>query len=212
MMTAFQPANEQLGYFFHTPAQANELGSPQLDVVLRPTPSGEHFDPVSFMCQTTAPTGLTKLRVTHPWEQEKSYRINAGEIIIEDARLAQVKAFTFGGSLQIDSDARRTLCRLASPAPLLEHSLHEHSLEERMIEEVYILFAQRRAAQDDDDFESKLANVDPVLLYRACLKALADKFEHFPATDEAQGRFRQFLHNTTAAWQDETIPALADLL
>ena len=211
-MTAFQPANEQLGYFFHPPAQANDLGSSQLDVVLRPTPSGEHFDPVSFMCQTTTSTGTTKLHVTHPWEQETSYRINPGEIVIEDARPVQVKAFTFGGSLQIDSDARRTLCQLASPAPLLQHSVQEHSLEERVIEEVYILFAQRRAAQDDDNFESKLTNVEPLQLYRACLKALADKFEHFPATDEAQRRFRQFLLKTTAAWQNEAIPPLADLL
>jgi hypothetical protein len=211
-MAVFQPVNEQLGYCFHPPADPHELGHPQLDVVIRATPTGEHFDPESFTCLNATVSGSTKLHVVHPWTQDTTYRISAGEIAIEDARHEQVKAFTFGGTLQIETDARRTVCRLASPVPLLEHARQTLSLEEHLIEEVFVLFAQRRAVQDDDVFERRLAAADPLQLYHACLKTLHEKFEHFPATDDVHRRFRQFLLNATQPLKDEVVPALVDLL
>jgi hypothetical protein len=211
-MAVFQPVNEQLGYCFHPPADPHELGHPQLDVVIRSTPTGEHFDPESCTCPIATASGSTKLAIVHPWIQDTTYRISAGEIVIEDARHEQVKAFTFGGTLQIESDARRTVCRLASPAPLLEHARQTLSLEELFIEEVLILFAQRRAVQDDDVFESRLAAADPLQLYQACLLALQAKFEHFPAPDEPQRRFKQFLHTATESFSADVTPALAELL
>src|SRR5512138_232629 len=131
-MATFHPINEQLGYRFHSPAGEYDLGHPQLDVVIRPTPTGEHFDPESFTCLAAAASGSTRLHVIHPWAQENTYRVCAGEVVIEDARPEQIKAFTFGGTLRIDSDARRTVCQLASPAPLLEHSRRALSLEEHL--------------------------------------------------------------------------------
>jgi hypothetical protein len=210
-MAVFQPVNEQLGYCFHPSANPHEPGHPQLDVVIRSTPTGEHFDPESFTCPIATTSGSAKLSVVHPWTQDTTYRICAGEIVIEDARHEQVKTFTFGGTLQIESDARRIVCRLASPAPLLEHARQTLSLEEHLIEEVLILFAQRRAVQDDDVFENHLAAADPLQLYHACLAALAEKFAHFPASDEAHRRFKQFLHSAVSTFSAETVD-LADLL
>jgi hypothetical protein len=148
----------------------------------------------------------------HPWTQDTIYRVCAGEIDIEDVRHEHVKAFTFGGELCIDSDARRTVCQIISPAPLLEHARQTLSLEEHLIEEVIILFAERRAAQDDDVFDRRLAATDPLQLYRACLVALDEKFAHFPADNEVHRRFKHFLHDATQTLADEVVPALADLL
>ncbi len=211
-MATFQPINEHLGYSFHPPADAHDIGHPQLDAVIRPTPSGEHFDPESFACLVAANADTTQLHVVHPWTQETTYRACAGEIVIEDARHEQVKAFTFGGTLQIDSDVRRTICRLISSAPLLAHSKQTLSLEELLIEEVAILFAQRRAAQDDDAFERKLAAVDPPQLYHACLNELNEKFTNFPATDDAHRRLKKFLLNATQSLKEDVVPSLAELL
>lgn len=211
-MAIYQPVNEQLGYCFHAPVAEHDLGHPQLDVVIRPDPTGEHFDPESFTCLVAAPNGSTKLHVVHPWAQENTQRVCAGEIIIEDARLKQVKAFTFGGTLQIDSAAHRTVCQLTSPAPLLEHDRQTSTLEESLIEEIYILFAQRRAAQDDDVFERRLAAADPLWLYHACLVALNEKFAHFPAIGGVHRRFKQFLRVATQPLTDEVVPTLAELL
>jgi hypothetical protein len=211
-MSIYQPVNEQLGYCFHPPTAEHSLGYPQLDVVIRPTPTGAHFDPESLTCLTATANGSSKLRVVHPWTQDNTYRVCAGEIDVEDVRHEHVKAFTFGGELRIDSDARRTVCQFISPAPLLEHARHEVSLEEHLIEEVYILFAERRAVLDDDVFDRRLAAADPLQLYHACLVALDEKFAHFPTTDDVHRRFRHFLHDALPSLADENVPALADIL
>lgn len=153
-----------------------------------------------------------KLHVTHPWNQETTFRICAGEIDVEDARREHVRAFTFGGTLQIKSDVRYTVCQIASPAPLLEHTRQIPSLEEQLIEEVYILFAERRAVQDEDVLQYKLAAADPLQLYHACLMALHEKFAHFPAADDTGRHFTQFLHTAARSLAAEVIPALSDLL
>lgn len=211
-MSALQPVNEQLGYCFHPPQEAHTIGHPQLDVVLRPAPTGEHFDPESFMCLVATPNGATRLHITHSWTLDTMYRVCAGDVLIEDRLHERLQAFTFGGTLHIDSDARRTICRLISPAPLLEHTQQMTSLEEYLIEEVCILFAERRAAQDDDVLEQRLSVADPLQLYQACLAALRAKFEHFPAADDTQRRLKQFLHSTAHSQQAEAVPALAELL
>jgi hypothetical protein len=211
-MTLYLPVNEQLGYCFHPPTAEHVLGYPQLDLVIRPAPTGEHFDPESVTCPVATINGSSRLHFVHPWTLANTYRVCAGEIDIEDVRHEHVKAFTFGGELRIDSDARRTVCQIVSPAPLLEHARQTLSLEEHLIEEVLILFAERRAAQDEDNFDRKLATADPVQLYRACLAALDEKFAHFPATDDAHRHFKQFLHNARQPLADEVVPALADLL
>jgi hypothetical protein len=211
-MSDFQPANEHLGYYFHPPLEAHAIGYSQLDVVIRPAPTGEHFDPQSLTCLIATDGGSTRLHVLHPWTQETRYRVCAGEIDLDDARGEHVKAFTFGGTLRVDSDSRRTLCQIVSPAPLLERARQTPSLPVQLIEEVQILFAERRAAQDDDAFDRRLAAADPLQLYRACLVALNEKFAHYPATDDGQRRFNQFLHTATQALEEDVVPALAELL
>ena len=212
-MTLYQPANEQLGYCFHPPDNDQLIGHPQLDVVIRTTPTHEHFDPESVTCLVISASGPSKLHITHPWTQDLVYRVCAGEIDIEDVRHEHVKAFTFGGELRLDSDAWRTVCQIVSPAPLLEHARQTLSLEEHLIEEVIILFAERRAAQKDDDvFDRRLASADPSQLYHACLVALDEKFADFPITDDSLRRFKQSLHNARHALAAEADQPLADIL
>ncbi len=201
----------ELGYRFYPPADPHDLGHPQLDVVMHAAPTGEHFDPERFICPIAASTGTLLLHVLHPWTQERTFRVCAGNVTIEDREHERLQAFTFGGTLTIDSDYRRTVCRLTSPVSLLEHSPQPSALGQQLIDEVNILFAERRAAQDEDDFAQRLAAADPVQLYRACLLTLRAKFEHFPASDEPHRRFKQFLHTETAAFPAETV-ALAELL
>jgi len=204
-------AGPELGYRFYPPADPHDLGHPQLDVTIHATPTGEHFDPECFICPITASNGSTPQHVLHPWTQEHTYRVCAGDVIIEDREHEQIKAFTFGGTLTIDSDQHQTLCRLTSPVSLLEYSPQPTALGQQLIDEVNILFAERRAVQDEDDFAQRLAAADPVQLYRACLVALQAKFEHFPTPDEPHRRFKQFLHTATSAFTED-ISSLADLL
>ena len=209
-MSAF--AEPELGYRFYPPADPHDLGHAQLDVVIRATPTGEHFDPERFTCPIADRHGSAWLHVLHPWTQERSYRVCAGDILIADRKQQQIKAFTFGGALTVETDHQRTVCRLTSPAPLLEYSPQPMAPEQQLIDEVNILFAERRAAQDEEVFARRLAVVDPVQLYRACLTALRAKFELFPASDEPHRRFKHFLHHAAQSFGADEIPALAELL
>jgi hypothetical protein len=174
-------------------------------VVIRPAPTGG-TDTKHCVSRPAA----DRPTASHPGHKRPA--ASTPEIDVEDARHEHVKAFTFGGTLHLDSDARRTICQLVSPAPLLEHARELSSLEENLIEEVQILFAERRAVQDDDAFDRRLAAADPLQLYRACLVALNEKFAHFPSTDDAQRPFKQFLHSATQSLEAEVVPALAELL
>jgi hypothetical protein len=209
-MSAF--TGQELGYRFYPPADPHDLGHPQLDVVIHATPTSEHFDPERFLCLIAAPDGSTPLHVLHPWTQERTYRVCAGDAIIEDREHEQMKAFTFGGTLSIESDYRGTVCRLTSPVSLLEYSPQPTALGQQLIDEVNILFAERRATQDEDAFAQRLAAAEPVQLYHACLIALSAKFEHFPTLDEPHRRFKQFLHNATQSFSADVTPSLAELL
>ena len=211
-MTTFQPANEQLGYCFHPPTAEQPLGHPQLDVVIRPTPTEEHFDPESFTCLVLTPSGGSQLRVQHPWTLGTTYQVCAGSVFIEDRLHECLQAFTFGGTLAIESDHRRTVCRLASPVPILEHSSQALTPEEWLIEEVHILCAERRAAQDNEAFERRLAVANPKSLYHACLTTLLEKFKHFLAADDGRLHFRQALLDAVQALEGEVAPALDKLL
>jgi hypothetical protein len=202
----------ELGYRFYPPIDPHDPGHPQLDVVIHTIPTGEHFDPERFTCPIAASSGAVALHVLHPWTQELTYRVCAGDVLIEDREHQRIKAFTFGGTLTIDSDHRRTVCSLTSPVSLLEYSSQPAAVGQQLIDEVNILFAERRAAQDEDVFAQRLAAADPVQLYRACLVALHAKFEHFPASDEPHRRFKHFLQTATLAFTTEESTSLADLL
>ncbi len=203
----------ELGYSFFPPGEPHEIGHPQLQIIIRPTPTEKHFDPEIVTC-TVAPTsgGTDELRVHHPWVSEPTYRVCAGHVLIEDRKGKQVAAFTFGGALHIDSNDQRTMCRLTSPAPILQCSLTSDPLEVMLGEEVEILFAERRAAwlHDEDAFDKRLAAADPLALYQACLRALRDKFEQFPKWEEPIiAKLIHFLHTTLP---HPVLPSLVELL
>ena len=205
---------DELGYSFFPSDDPHDVGHPQLKVIIRPAPTGRHYDPEVITC-TIAPAsgGAEMLRVHHPWILADTYRVCAGHVILEDRKGKQVVAFTFGGELRIDSNQARTICCLTSPAPILEQSLMRDSLEVLLGEEVEILFAERRAAwlHDTNTLDKRLAAADPSALYRACLATLRAKFDQFPEWEEPiVEELIHFLHTTTLLRSD--VPSLTDLL
>ncbi len=210
---------EELGYCFLPAAESHDIGHAQLTVVIRPAPTEQHFDPEVAVCTVAAIGGdVATLRIHHPWVLETPYRVCAGHIVLEDRKGKQVTAFTFGGTLHIDSDVHRTVCHFTSPAPILEHSRQRDTLEVLLGEEAEILFAERRAAArtHDDGFDHRLAKADPLHLYLACLAALRDKLDRWPAWEEPiHLEFKHFLRTTLdhrSATDAIEIPALAELL
>lgn len=174
---AHSPAGSQrrpLGYY----VEYDEQRTCTLTVVIRESPTGQHFDPEEMRLDTAAsPAGIEQLVVSHPWSGVRTHRACAGRILIEDRRQNRVEMFTFGGELTISTEGGETTCRLISPAPIIE--LIEEMLPQTfMVYEVEVLLAQRRAASlmHHGYYEERLASIDPLTLYAACLHALHQQY------------------------------------
>jgi hypothetical protein len=175
------PESHELGYYFYPQNRAGRLGHPRLDILLRSTPSERHFDPEKVHLFILSPQNdIEALVIDHPWRSLKRYRLVPGRVIIEDRRGKAVEAFTYGGDLEINANDERTLCMLVSPAAILDLSADAGisrlpatglSAGQLLAQETEILLAERRAAwaRDPDQYETRLAGVDPAALYAACL-------------------------------------------
>ena len=189
------PCREDLGYVFYPSARAECPGHPRLDVCLRDEPTGQHFDPERMVVQIESRGDIKTLGIRHPWIGPRQFRVCAGRVALEDRKNRFVEAFTYGDELHIGSDESRTTCALISPAPILA-MLPGRPLVTMLAVESEIVLAERRGAWAHAplEFNARLARVDPVQLYVACLDALHEKFLNFPGVDdESISRFIQFL-------------------
>jgi len=188
-------AQPKIGYLFYYPDLDHPTDNFRLDVFVSDVVTEQHFD----VCKAHFPvqdpdTGVEHLTVEHPWHGRKEARVCAGITILEDHKGKKEEAFTFGGKLSLDAQAFQTVCRLISPAPILEvnESVPLHML---FIEEVEILLAEYRAKfPKGSDFDAALCQADPRGLYLACLTEITDKFERFPQRNDQTMRFLTFLH------------------
>ncbi len=219
--TSIEPVQHELGYFFHPTRVPKAIGHPQLDIVLRPAPTGRHFDPEKVHFEVACVNGgVESLTVHHPWRwPTHHYCVSAGRVIWRDRLDKTVEAFTFGGSLQIEPCESYTACVLTSPAPILR-LVSDADIPTMLALEVEVLLAERRAAWVDDpaSIEERVAAADPLVLYYSCLKALKGKFKRLclTAIDNRLCQLVLFLNNGNGshrAWRRPPhIPELSDLL
>lgn len=185
----------KIGYKYHDPSLDHPGDHFRLNIHIFLNPSEQHFDVkfAHFFAKTKA-SGIERLSISHPWNFEKTARVCAGLVEMEDRKGKKEEAFTFGGHLEVQTQEALTTCTLLSSAPILEISgaTPMHAL---FIEEVEILLAERQADHAVvSDFEKKLINADPQELYLACLHALIRKFESFPNKDQEYVDFVAYLH------------------
>ena len=118
VITNPHPKPLDLGYILYPPRRPHEPGYPRLDVILRSTPTGQHFDPLSvYLDVATANQEVNRLTVEHPWSDQDDYTVCAGIVDLIDQKGKHLDAFTFGGALHIQTEEERTLLVLTSPAP-----------------------------------------------------------------------------------------------
>jgi len=164
-----------LGYIFYSPETPHHPGHPRLDVIIPATPTYRHFDPQKVRFQVVSPAGgIAQMTIHHPWTFGKTYHVCAGRIFVTDRVPKLVEAFSFGGELQILSDAEHTVCAFTSSAPIFA-LFESHDLPMWITAEVEGLLARQKAHWDPNhshDFETHLARLDPLLLYASCLHTL----------------------------------------
>ncbi|HRQ41759.1 MAG TPA: hypothetical protein PLD25_27880 [Chloroflexota bacterium] len=218
MSTTIDISHEpDLGYVFH-PANGC-FGGTRFDVIMRALPTQRHYDPEKVQATIVRQSGTETVHL-HCTASPGQYRLCPGRIVLTDRVGKQVAAFCFGGELHIIHQPSETICVFQSPAPIVDLTVY-HSANALFANEVEILLAQRRAAwnpQQPHRFEQHMAQVDPAVLYAACLEALAAKFATFPHLGDPV--HHQFVHNIQQEitdWQQDgrwpsAVPNLAELL
>jgi hypothetical protein len=186
----------KIGYLYHYPNLDHPTGKFRLDIYITAEPTEKHFDVLRALFHVKKQSGeIGKLKVTHPGDYEKTNKILAGIVEMEDRKGKKEEAFSFGGQLTIDSNDLQTVCILMSPAPILEIS-GATAIHRLFIDEVKILLAKMSAKfSDHHEYEKHLINADPLALYLACLKTLLKKFEHISSENERYFQLLMYLHS-----------------
>ena len=167
-----------LGYIFFPEPYENAIGHSRFDVVMHTQPTDRHFDPINATFWTSRRDKIEHLTIHHPWHTDHPYKVMAGRIIVRDRSKKEVEAFTFGANLQISSDKNQTVCVFTSPAPIL-FLVSLQSIETDFSDEVEGFLA-RQKARYGREYKTRLATIDPMRLYIACLEAIQEKFAHLP--------------------------------
>jgi hypothetical protein len=212
----------KLGYYFYPRRYLDAPGHPQLDIVLRPSPTGRHFDPEWVSLEViSGQDEIEHLSVHHPWRWlGYHFHLRPGQVTWGDRKGKTVSAFTFGGKLHIHSEKGCTICSLTSRAPIL-HANRRFSIPRMLAVEVEVLLAERRTVwlHDLAAFKSRLNSTEPLALYHACLKALKEKFEELALQPESEflHQFFLFLYNEIerrdGVWnRGVNVPKLSELL
>ena len=184
-MLSASPDTKDLGYILYPRRRPHEPGYPRLDVILRTTPTGHHFDPLQVRLNVVASDlGVTRLAIEHPWPDSDDYTVCAGTVELVDRKRKHLEAFTFGGALHIKPEEEETILVLTSPAPILLPA--ESSLEQLLVDEVEIILAQRQAIREIEPglYEKRLAAAPPLELYHAILSAILERYRLLPSGDD----------------------------
>ena len=191
-----------------------------MDVIIPAVPTYRHFDPQKVQFQIVSSTSdIEHISIHHPWTLGERYQVCAGRIFLIDRKAKRVEAFSFGGDLQILSDAEHTVCALESAAPIFS-LFTTYDLPMWITAEVEALLARQKAHWDPQlphDFETHLAAVDPFLLYASCLQALQDKAGHLQTgAEELAHQGRHFVQTEIERLQEKRVwplllPTLAQL-
>ena len=185
-------ASQVLGYNFLPESDADWPDYHRLQVVIRAEPTEAHFDPesVSLLARSTQ-GGSEEVIIHHPWPREEHLVACPGRIVLRDRLGKAVQAFTFGGVLQVQPEAERTLCTLESPVPILA-LLRNDSAPAELASEVELLLATRRAAWDMQGrggaFDERLASVDPRVFYLGSLRAVDRRLARLPRGESPLGK------------------------
>lgn len=225
MSTSINPIEDGLGYYFWPKPIAHAAGHPRLDIHIRSTASGQHFDPTGVQLHIFTSSdrphfkAIEHLRVSHPWDYQTNYQVAPGMLIISDRNHKKVEGFTFGGALRIHKSDESTTCIIESDAPIIEIGSASPAIL-YLVEEFEIMLAKRRAIwiKDEEAFEARLANISPSLLYAAGLEDLIHQVEHSHGAERSEMRdLHKILVSEKQAritddlWP-EAIPLISDVL
>jgi hypothetical protein len=177
---------------------AGSPGHPGLIVAIREKPTRQHYDPYRLQLYLRDVDGRATWR-TLSWltPTAKSDRFCPGPIILHDRHGKEAEFFAFGGTLRTTSRETEWIYVLQSAAPILELTEDEETLSDQLASEVEELMAEAKARWqgDDEGFDKRLGNVDPVQLYTSALFTLLERFQHSRAMMASYAALAELLEN-----------------
>lgn len=191
-----QQAPFHLGYLFQYP-EFDQDEPFSLNISIARIPTKQHYDPERV--ETTAVSrdkeSLKHLSVEHPWHYGDNYHICAGVIRMIDRKGKVEEALTFGANLLIKSESEITSLTFTSPAPILKIT-NTSRLVELLRDEYEMLLAERRAhwLNSPEEFNHRLIEANPMLLYQSMLRSLIEKFEQRKNRDSIEQEALYHLH------------------
>jgi hypothetical protein len=188
-------------YVFSPSKYTPALGHPQLDIYLSNAPTERYFDTrqARFIIERSGDVG--PIVVNSPWEEwmgASEQHVCAGRITMIDHQDNTHDAFSLGGSLTIQNKDDYTICKLVSTAPIF--NLQDHlvnnieSTTKLLVDEFEELFAMRQAhwLNNETEYFSRLAGMEPLTLFAASLVTLEKKYKSFPVTSRSDQVRRAF--------------------
>ncbi len=171
------PDMAEWGYYLLPRSHPDSPGYSGLLVALRPRPTGQHFDPETMDLRLVAGGYPDPVTLT-PHQPPPAARIFPGRVILRDRRGKRVDFFCFGGELEAEGRPEERVYLLRSPAPILELNPNPEDVAHQLAAEVELMlgvFHARRA--NDDTLNRRLAGLDPLEFYQACLASILLRFE-----------------------------------
>jgi len=167
------------GFAVFDPVHPHSPGFRRLVIVMRPTPTYEHFDPEQLTLQTW---GRQQVVEVNHWGRHVTFdggrQVVPGQMFVTDRVHKRCVFYTFGATVQVAQGEGRAACTyfvVDSAAPILSESTDpELSVEDQLAEDAGALFARLRAKAhiDHKDFDRLLVGLTPIQVYAGCIESL----------------------------------------
>lgn len=177
------------GYYLFPKPYPQCPGCNELWIAIRKQPTGKHFDPETLYLRLREADGVArwkKLSLLTPLED--LHHVCPGPVTLHDRFNKRVDFFTFGGSLEttMSPDSGEDVYALKSPAPILALTTPRGTVPDQLASETESLMGEIEAKWtfEEEEFNRRLAQVDPLQFYIAALQSILLRYEHTPPLQE----------------------------
>jgi hypothetical protein len=213
--------NYQDGLLYYPSRYDPPLGHAGFEVRLTDRPGERFFDARRAVFPVEQSGALRRQTVEHPYRLPGPLRFVAGRIRLEAHDDDHVEIMTFGGQVDIASEAALTVCRATSPAPFLPLDDDPESPFVLLAGELEVALAQSRAGWGQEEYRhlARLGGMDPLAVFVASIRTLEERLERLsrveddPSTRVALHLARQFREQLARAGEWPAAGSgLADIL
>lgn len=193
------------GYYLEPKAHVFSPGYAGLSVAIRARPTHQHYDPEMIELCLLNEDEVERTRLGLQKRSHTVRRVCPGRVTLYDRFLKRTDFYTYGAELFTTAGNDETLYCLASGAPILWLVEDDDYFPEQLEAETEALLAGIRTQWrcQDSLFRLRLVDIDPLDLYFASLRSIANRYL---CAQKRQKQFHTFYENLQREilWQQMT--------